>query len=237
VGPGAALAYALVNAVAVLIIACPCALGLATPMSIMVATGAARRRASSSATPRRSRCCAKVDTLVVDKTGTLTEGKPKLVAGGARPRASTRPSCCASRPALEQGSEHPLAAAIVAGAKERGSRARGAEGFASVTGKGVTGRVEGRASRSATTRCWTSGASVGELGAQAEALRAEGQTVMFVAGRRRARGPRRRRRPDQGHGGRGASGAARGGPARRDAHRRQPDDGRGGGAKGSASTR
>jgi Cu+-exporting ATPase len=180
-GPEPRLAYALVNAVAVLIIACPCALGLATPMSIMVAAG---RGATAGVLFRNAEAIEvlrDVDTLVVDKTGTLTEGRPKLVT--VEPSAAhDEVDLLRLAASLEQGSEHPLAAAIVAGAKERGIALAGAEGFVSVTGKGVTGRVDGRAVALGNRALMDDvGASVGENDARAEALRVEGQTVMFVA--------------------------------------------------------
>ena len=180
-GPEPRLAYALVNAVAVLIIACPCALGLATPMSIMVAAG---RGAGAGVLFRNAaaiEAMRDVDTLVVDKTGTLTEGRPKLVtavtAAGDEERDLLR--FVAS---LEQASEHPLAAAIVAGARERGVALAPTEDFVSVTGKGVRGRVDGRAVALGNRALMEDlGADVGPLAARAEALRAEGQTVMFAA--------------------------------------------------------
>ncbi|MDP3217275.1 MAG: heavy metal translocating P-type ATPase [Deltaproteobacteria bacterium] len=180
-GPEPRLTYALVNAVAVLIIACPCALGLATPMSIMVATG---RGATAGVLFRNAEAIELlrgVDTLVVDKTGTLTEAKPKLVT--VEPSAGLdEATLLRLAAALEQGSEHPLAAAIVAGAKARGIALPSAEGFASVTGKGVTGRVEGRAVALGNGALMAEvGARAEGLTARAEALRAEGQTVMFVA--------------------------------------------------------
>ena len=178
-GPEPRLTYALVNAVAVLIIACPCALGLATPMSIMVATG---RGAAAGVLFRNAEAIEVlrgVDTLVVDKTGTLTEGKPKLVT--VEPAEGfDEPTLLRLAAALEQGSEHPLAAAIVAGA--RGIALPAAEGFASVTGKGVTGRVEGRAVALGNVALMADvGARMEGLAGRAEALRAEGQTVMFAA--------------------------------------------------------
>ncbi len=142
-GPPPAMAYALVAAVSVLIIACPCALGLATPMSIMVGTG---RGAQAGVLIRNAEALerfAKVDTLVVDKTGTLTEGKPKvtilLPAEGVDEGAMLRLAA-----SLERASEHPLAAAIVGGAKERGLDLLDASEFDSLTGKGVRGTVDGR---------------------------------------------------------------------------------------------
>src|SRR5689334_9356652 len=141
-GPQPRLAHALVNAVAVLIIACPCALGLATPMSIMVAMG---RGATAGVLFRNAEAIEtleKVDTLVVDKTGTLTEGKPRLVS--VLPAAGVEETQLLFWAAsLERGSEHPLAAAIVGGAAERGVTPGLASSFQSVTGKGVRGTVDG----------------------------------------------------------------------------------------------
>src|SRR3954469_7579711 len=140
VGPPPRLGYALVNAVAVLIVACPCALGLATPMSIMVAVG---KGASAGVLFRNAEAIevlGKVDTLIVDKTGTLTEGKPRLVAVVAAGPA-TESEVLRFAAAVERGSEHPLASAIAAGAAERGVAIESATGFQSLTGKGVTGRL------------------------------------------------------------------------------------------------
>ncbi len=180
-GPEPRLTYALVNAVAVLIIACPCALGLATPMSIMVAAGRGATVGVLFRNAEAIEVLRSVDTLVVDKTGTLTEGRPKLVT--VEPSAGhTEADLLRLAASLEQASEHPLAAAIVAGAKGRGLALTGAEGFASVTGKGVTGRIEGRAVALGNRALMEDlGAQPGELPARAEALRADGQTVMFVA--------------------------------------------------------
>ena len=142
-GPAPAYAYALVSAIAVLIIACPCALGLATPMSIMTATGRGAQAGVLIKNAEALERFAKVDTLIVDKTGTLTVGKPKLVA--VLPEAGREESevlCLAA--SLERGSEHPLAAAIVAGAEERGVTLSHAEDFEAVTGKGVKGTVDGK---------------------------------------------------------------------------------------------
>ena len=141
-GPEPKLAYALVNAVAVLIIACPCALGLATPMSIMVGTG---RGATAGVLVRKAEALevfGKVDTLVLDKTGTLTEGKPKLLSIRFVPPWSDV-ELLRLAASLERSSEHPLAAAVVAGAEERGIACAPVEQFRSVTGKGVTGTVDG----------------------------------------------------------------------------------------------
>src|SRR5258708_4106926 len=141
-GPEPRMAHGLVNAVAVLIIACPCALGLATPMSIMVATGRAAQSGVLFKNAEAIEIMRKVDTLVVDKTGTLTEGKPKLVSVVA---AATLDEGTLLRMAasLERGSEHPLAAAIVSGAQERGVQLSNATAFDSVTGKGVRGAIDG----------------------------------------------------------------------------------------------
>ena len=143
VGPEPRLAYALVNAVSVLIIACPCALGLATPMSIMVATGRGAMAGILIKNAEALEVLERVDTLVVDKTGTLTEGKPRLVSvvAGAEQEEKALLRLAAS---LEQGSEHPLAAAIVAGAQERGVSMAPAQDFRSITGKGVLGTVDGK---------------------------------------------------------------------------------------------
>src|SRR5687767_2090237 len=142
-GPEPRMAFGLVNAVAVLIIACPCALGLATPMSIMVATGKGAQSGVLFRNAEAIEVLRKVDTLVVDKTGTLTEGKPKLVSVVTAPGIdeATLLRLAAS---LERSSEHPLAAAIVAGAEERGIRLVDAVAFDSITGKGVRGEVDGK---------------------------------------------------------------------------------------------
>jgi len=180
-GPEPRLAYALVNAVAVLIIACPCALGLATPMSIMVATG---RGAAAGVLFKNAEAIEKlrqVDTLVVDKTGTLTEGRPQLVAVEALAGVS-EDELLRLAASLERGSEHPLAAAIVAGAASRGLSLAAPERFESQTGRGVTGTIGGRAVALGNRRLLDElGIDAGALPARAERLRAEGQTAMFVA--------------------------------------------------------
>ncbi|MBI2568835.1 MAG: heavy metal translocating P-type ATPase [Candidatus Schekmanbacteria bacterium] len=175
------MAYAIVNAVAVLIIACPCALGLATPMSIMVATGKGATFGVLFRNAEAIEELRKVDTLVVDKTGTLTEGKSRLVtvtpADGGNERELLRLAA-----ALERGSEHPLAAAIVRGAEERGVGGAAVEDFASVTGKGVTGRVDGAVVALGNRALMDDlGVRLDGLATQAEGLRGDGQTVMFVA--------------------------------------------------------
>jgi P-type Cu+ transporter len=179
-GPAPQLAHALVAAVTVLIIACPCALGLATPISIMVATG---RGAQSGVLVRNAASLerlAAVNTLVVDKTGTLTEGKPALTgvetAPGFEPDEVLRLAA-----SLEAGSEHPLAAAILRGAEQRGLKLDKAEGFESVTGEGVTGRIGGCAVLLGNQRLMQgAGIDVAPLAASAEARRKDGETVMFL---------------------------------------------------------
>jgi P-type Cu+ transporter len=177
-GPEPRLGHAFVNAVAVLIIACPCALGLATPMSIMVGTG---RGATAGVLVRNAEALElleKINVLVVDKTGTLTEGKPRLsavipVAGGLSENELLR--LVAS---VERSSEHPLAGAILAGAKERGIALEKARDFQSITGKGVSGIVIGKKVLVG-NRALLENAS--DLAERAELLREEGQSVMFVA--------------------------------------------------------
>ena len=184
-GPEPRLAYAVVNAVAVLIIACPCALGLATPMSIMVGTG---RGATAGVLVKHAAALeifGRVDTLVVDKTGTLTEGKPTLVAVRFVP-PWTDVDLLRLAASLERSSEHPLAAAVVEGANKRGVGLTTARQFQSVTGKGVRGIVEGKRVAIGTMTFLqedggVSGQSVAALYKEAEPLRREGQTILFVA--------------------------------------------------------
>ena len=180
VGPEPRLAYALVNAVAVLIIACPCALGLATPMSIMVGTG---RGATAGVLVRNAEALErleKIDTVVVDKTGTLTVGRPRLISvqplqgqdGGELLRLAA---------SLERSSEHPLGAAIVAGAQEKGLALEAATDFQSLTGRGLTGVVSGRRVALGNARLLEElRIDAAPLRQRAEELRREGQTVMFV---------------------------------------------------------
>jgi Cu+-exporting ATPase len=165
----------------VLIIACPCALGLATPMSIMVATGKGAGLGVLFKNAEAIEVMRQIDTLVVDKTGTLTEGKPQLVtvvvADGGNEMELLHLAA-----SLERGSEHPLAAAIAAGAKKRGTEVSSAEDFSSITGKGVTGRVDGRKVALGNRQLLKDlGIAPGSLAEQADELRAAGQTVMFVA--------------------------------------------------------
>ena len=180
VGPEPRLVFALVNAVAVLIIACPCALGLATPMSVMVAAGKGATAGVLFRNAEAIEVLRQVDTLVVDKTGTLTLGKPELVAVVAD-KGFEENDVLRLAASIERASEHPLAAAIVAGAEARGIAIPKAEHFESVTGKGVYGAAEGRrvvlGNRAMLTEMHV---EPGELAAKAESARAEGQTVMFV---------------------------------------------------------
>jgi len=180
-GPEPRMAYGLVNAVAVLIIACPCALGLATPMSIMVATGKGAHSGVLFRNAEAIEVLRKVDTLVVDKTGTLTEGKPKLVSVVTAP-GTEEATLLRLAASLERSSEHPLAAAIVGGAEERGLELVDAVAFDSITGKGVRGEVDGR-SVLLGNRALLAELKIdpGVLAAEAEELRADSQTVMFVA--------------------------------------------------------
>jgi heavy metal translocating P-type ATPase len=180
-GPAPAMGFGLVNAVAVLIIACPCALGLATPMSIMVGTGRSARAGVLVKNAEALELMEKINTLVVDKTGTLTEGKPRLV-GVVPVDPITENELLQLVASLELGSEHPLAAAIVTGVEARGLKISPATDFASVPGKGVTGLVDGRRVAVGNTALLTSlGIEPGELPARADALRQEGQGVMLIA--------------------------------------------------------
>ncbi|HJU04713.1 MAG TPA: heavy metal translocating P-type ATPase [Nitrospiraceae bacterium] len=180
-GPEPRMAYALLNAVAVLIIACPCALGLATPMSIMVGTG---RGATAGVLVRNAEALEileKVDTLVVDKTGTLTEGKPRLTTVIALP-GHDESDLLRLAASLEQASEHPLAAAIVAGAREKGVTLSAVQNFQSITGKGVKGTTNGQTVAIGTAAFLEElSIDVKPLLEQTEQLRQGGQTVMFVA--------------------------------------------------------
>jgi Cu+-exporting ATPase len=180
-GPDPKLAHALLSAVAVLIIACPCALGLATPMAIMVGTG---RGAAAGVLIKNAEALErleKVDTLVVDKTGTLTEGKPRL-ARVTVVAPFTEQDVLRLAAGLEQASEHPLAAAIVAGARDRGVQVPPSADFQSVTGKGVVGTVDGRAVLLGNAALLQDNrVDPSSLAGDADARRREGQTLMFVA--------------------------------------------------------
>jgi Cu+-exporting ATPase len=180
IGPEPRLAYALVNAVAVLIIACPCALGLATPMSIMVATGKAAQSGLLFRNAEAIETMRKVDTLIVDKTGTLTEGKPKLAR--VIPFDSFGDDEILQLSAsLERGSEHPLGSAIVAAAQEKNLSLTNPASFESFTGKGVSGEVGGRRVSLGNLGFMIDlGVEASDASQQAEQLREQGQTVMFV---------------------------------------------------------
>lgn len=181
VGPEPRLAHAVVNAVAVLIIACPCALGLATPISIMVGTGRGAMAGVLIKNAEALEIMEKVDTLVVDKTGTLTEGKPKLVAVQAQ-EGFTENEVLRIAASLERASEHPLAEAIVYGAQEKGVELVKTNNFQSITGKGVTGEVDGHAVAVGNIKLLESlGINDGELPQQADNQRADGKTVMLIA--------------------------------------------------------
>jgi Cu+-exporting ATPase len=180
-GPPPAMAHALVAAVAVLIIACPCALGLATPMSIQVGVGRGAQAGVLIKNAEALERFEKVDTLVIDKTGTLTEGKPRVVTAetgdGMGPHELLRLAA-----SLERSSEHPLGAAIVAAAKERGLKLSDAQEFEAPTGRGVTGTVYGKRIALGNARLLADlGLGAGRFADTAERLRRDGQTVMFVA--------------------------------------------------------
>ena len=181
VGPAPAFNYAFVVAISVLIIACPCAVGLATPMSVMVGVGRGAQAGVLFRDAAALQTLENVDTLVCDKTGTLTEGRPQLVTVEAADGASEEELLRAAA-GVERASEHPLAAAIVAGARERGVEAPAAEAFTSTTGQGVQARVDGRTVRVG-NRALLDGAGVdaAALDERADALRGEGQTVVLVA--------------------------------------------------------
>jgi P-type Cu+ transporter len=180
-GPAPAMGFALVNAVAVLIIACPCALGLATPMSIMVGTGRGAHAGVLVKNAEALELMEKIDTLVVDKTGTLTEGRPRLV-GVTAMGSVAEDDLLQLTASLELGSEHPLAAAIVTGAEARGLKISPATDFVTAPGKGVTGLVDGRRVAVGNAVLLASlGIEPSDLPARADARRQEGQGVMLVA--------------------------------------------------------
>ncbi|MBB96696.1 MAG: copper-transporting ATPase, partial [Rhodobacteraceae bacterium] len=180
-GPAPALSYAFVAAVSVLIIACPCALGLATPMSIMVATG---RGASAGVLIRDAEALerfSKVDVLIVDKTGTLTEGRPSLTDAFPAEGVSEE-DLLSFAAALERGSEHPLAEAIVAGAEDAGAQSRDSAAFEAVTGKGVRGTVDGHEAALGNAALMADlGVETGPFGDRAKALQQDGKTAMFLS--------------------------------------------------------
>jgi P-type Cu+ transporter len=180
-GPQPRLAYAMVNAVAVLIIACPCALGLATPMAIMVGTGRGARAGVLIKNAEALEILQKVNTLVVDKTGTLTEGKPRVMSVLAADEVE-QSELLRLAASLERGSEHPLASALARAAEERKLSLAAASEFRYLTGRGVTGRVEGREVAAGNERLFEEiDVEAGSLAPRAQSLRAEGQTVILVA--------------------------------------------------------
>ena len=187
-GPPPAFTYALVAAVSVVIIACPCALGLATPMSIMVGVG---KGATAGVLIRNAEALErfeKIDTLVVDKTGTLTEGKPRVVAV-APAEGFDEATVLSLGASLERSSEHPLAAAIVASAKQRGIDIKDVTDFSSVTGKGLTGAIDGQKVAVGNAKLLHDlGVASADLERQAEELRRDGATAMFVTVDGRAAG-------------------------------------------------
>ena len=180
-GPEPSWVYGLINAVAVLIIACPCALGLATPMSIMVATGKGATNGVLFRDAAAIENLRKVDTVIVDKTGTLTEGRPAFERAAASP-GFAEDEVLRLAASLDQGSEHPLAAAIVAAARERGLALSKPEDFDSESGIGVRGRVDGQALALGNTALMQQlGVAVEAMASQAEALRRQGASVMHLA--------------------------------------------------------
>lgn len=180
-GPEPSLAYALVNAVSVLIIACPCALGLATPMSIIAGTGRGAHAGVLIKNAEALEIMEKVDTLVIDKTGTLTEGRPRLMQIITAP-GFVPDDVLALAASLETGSEHPLASAILEEAKSRGLTPAAAKDFTSITGKGLRGYVEGHTVALGNTALFSSLAiDASPLAADADRLRAQGHTAIFIA--------------------------------------------------------
>ncbi len=180
-GPEPRLGHAFVNAVAVLIIACPCALGLATPMSIMVGTGRGAKAGVLVRNAEALQLLEKMNILVVDKTGTLTEGKPELASVQVT-SGQTEDELLRLAASLEQASEHPLAHAIITGAKKRGFSLGKAEDFSSTTGKGVEGKIDGHSVALGNSALLQQlNIPIGELASEADRLRASGQSVVFVA--------------------------------------------------------
>src|SRR5438477_895132 len=187
-GPEPRLAHAIVNAVAVLIIACPCALGLATPIAIMVGTGRGAHAGVLTKNAEALETLEKVDTLVVDKTGTLTEGKPRVVSIKTAGSVSEE-QLLGDLAAIEQGSEHPLASAILSAAHERNLELTNAADFHSHAGRGITGKISGKLVLAGNEALFAErGVLLGDLQKQAEELRSRGQTVIFVASEGQATG-------------------------------------------------
>jgi Cu+-exporting ATPase len=180
-GPEPRLAHAIVNAVAVLIIACPCALGLATPIAIMVGTGRGAHAGVLIKNAEALETLEKVDTLVVDKTGTLTEGKPRVISIKTAGSFSEE-QLLGDLASIEQGSEHPLASAILGAARERNLEPTNAAEFHSYAGRGITGKINGKLVLAGNEALFAErGVLLGDLQKQAEDLRSRGQTVIFVA--------------------------------------------------------
>jgi Cu+-exporting ATPase len=178
-GPSPRLAHALVNAVAVLIIACPCALGLATPMAVMVGTGRGAENGVLIKNAEVLEVLGKADTLVIDKTGTLTEGRPSLAS--VESVQGTDDELLQLAASLERGSEHPLAAAIVRGAESKGIKLLDTADFRSLTGKGVVGRINGRAVAFGNAALAAElEVEIGGTKERADLLRKDGRTVMFL---------------------------------------------------------
>ena len=223
-GPEPRFTYGLIAAVSVLIIACPCALGLATPMSIMVGVGRGAQSGVLIKSAEALERMEKVDTLVVDKTGTLTEGRPSVVAIKTANGVSEA-DLLRLTASLERSSEHPLAAAIVRAANERGLALAAVENFDSPVGKGVTGSVEGRQARHRQSTHHDRGRHrYGELGAAADEMRKEGATAIFVALDGKAAGIIAIADPIKADHAVGDCGSAGRWHQRRHADRRQPDD-------------
>ena len=184
IGPSPRLAYALVNAVAVLIIACPCALGLATPMSIMVGVGRGAHAGVLIKNAEALELMEKVDTLVIDKTGTLTEGKPRVTSIQLAPGGpiDTEHELLRIAASLERASEHPLAAAILAAASDAKLSLESSREFLSLAGRGITGQIGGRQAALGNSQLLAEqGIALGDFGAAADALRSDGNTVVWIA--------------------------------------------------------
>jgi Cu+-exporting ATPase len=227
-GPPPATGFGLIAAISVLLIACPFALGLATPMSIMVGTGRGAREGVLIRNAEAIELMGRADTLVVDKTGTLTLGRPRLVAVTAAGELG-EDELLRLAASVERGSEHPLAAAIVAGAAARGIELLPASGFRAEPGRGVTVTVAARRIAIGNEALLVAlGIDAAPLAAEADRRRSDGEGVMLIRGRRPRRRPRCRRRPGQGQRHRGARCPARRGHPRGHADRRQPAHRRGG---------
>ena len=232
VGPAPALAHAVVAAVSVLVIACPCALGLATPMSIMVATGRGAQAGVLVRDAAALESLARVDVLVVDKTGTLTEGKPELTDVIAADGGMDEAEVLSLAASLERGSEHPLAEAILAGARARGAVLHDTTDFEAVPGKGVRGRVEGRAVALGNLALMNeSGADLGRFGGRRRGAAGGGKDRHVRCRGRQPAGSRGGGRPSQTHHPRGHRQASPLGAPHHHVDRRQSPGGPGGGRR------